>query len=114
MSEALHGTVTLVVGARTYTLQPTLEAALRIETHFGGLRGALEAMRILSIAACADVLVAAACLKPEEHTTIAHQVFETGVAKVSAELTEFLVVLMNPIPPSVAERGKPGAASTAP
>lgn len=32
MSEALHGTVTLVIGARTYTLQPTLEAALKIES----------------------------------------------------------------------------------
>ncbi|XPG01977.1 hypothetical protein P4833_24510 [Pseudomonas aeruginosa] len=38
MSEALHGTVTLVIGARTYILQPTLEAALKIESRFGGLR----------------------------------------------------------------------------
>ncbi len=74
MSEALHGTVTLVIGARTYTLQPTLEAALKIESRFGGLRPAMESMRLLSIGACADVVIAAAGLKPEEHTTLATQV----------------------------------------
>ena len=42
MSEALHGAVTLVIGARSYTLKPTLDAALRIEARFGGLRAALE------------------------------------------------------------------------
>lgn len=113
MSEALFGTVTLVIGARSYTLQPTLEAALRIETHFGGLRGALEALRMLSIAACADVVIAGAGVKADQHTLVANQVFETGVAKVSAQLTEYITVLLNPVPPSVAERGKPEAASTA-
>lgn len=75
MSEALHGTITLVIGARSYTLKPTLDAALRIETRFGGLRGALEAMRLMSIAACADILVAGADLKPDQHAVIAGEVF---------------------------------------
>ncbi|MCY1371461.1 hypothetical protein D3C76_489890 [compost metagenome] len=115
MSEALHGTVTLVIGARTYTLQPTLDAALRIESRFGGLRGALESLRMLSIAACADVVIAGAGLKPEEHTQVASQVFETGVAKVANGLTEYVTGLLNPVPPGLVERGKPGAAAnTAP
>jgi len=113
MSEALHGTVTLVIGARTYTLQPTLEAALRIESRFGGIRGALESMRLLSITSCADIVLAAAGLKDEQHTAVANQVFETGVAKVAAQLTEYLSVLLNPVPPSIAARGKPEADSTA-
>ncbi|MFY8546479.1 hypothetical protein [Pseudomonas aeruginosa] len=114
MSEALHGTVTLVIGARTYTLQPTLEAALKIESRFGGLRPAMESMRLLSIGACADVVIAAAGLTPEEHTTLATQVFETGVVKVSAQLTDYMAGLLSPVPPSIAERGKLEAASTAP
>ncbi len=113
MSEALHGTITLVIGARSYTLKPTLDAALRIETRFGGLRGALEAMRLMSIAACADILVAGADLKPDQHAVIAGEVFHTGVAKVSGQLTEFITVLLNPVPPSVASRGKDEADSTA-
>lgn len=107
MSEALHGTVTLVIGARTYILQPTLEAALKIESRFGGLRPAMESMRLLSIGACADVVIAAAGLKPEEHTTLATQVFETGVVKVSSQLTEYITGLLSPVPPSIAERESP-------
>ena len=113
MSEALHGTVTLVIGGHSYTLKPTLDAALRIEARFGGLRGALEAMRLMSIAACADVVVAGADLKPDQHPVIAGEVFHTGVAQVSGKLTEFITVLLNPVPPSVAARGKDEAVSTA-
>lgn len=113
MSEALHGTVTLVIGARTYTLQPTLEAALRIESHFGGLRGALESMRMLSIGASAEVVLAGAGINAAQHAVVASEIFQTGVAKVAAQLTEYITFLLNPVPPSVAERGKPEAASTA-
>ncbi|MFS0827594.1 hypothetical protein [Pseudomonas phoenicis] len=113
MSDALYGTTTVQLGARFYTLKPTLDAALRIEARFGGLRGALEAMRLMSIAACADIVIAGAALKPEDHKTIANEVFETGVSKVSVQLTNFISVLLNPVPPSVVEQGKPGAGSTA-
>ncbi|AIS17512.1 hypothetical protein LT40_08920 [Pseudomonas rhizosphaerae] len=114
MSEALYGTITLVIGARTYTLRPTLEAALLIESRFGGLRGALESMRLMSIAASADIIVAGAGLTPDKHSQVATEVFSTGVAKVSAQLTDFIAVLLNPVPPSVAARGKDEADSTAP
>ncbi|MFV3402873.1 hypothetical protein ACNFIC_02810 [Pseudomonas sp. NY15463] len=113
MSEVLHGTVTLVIGARSYTLKPTLDAALRIEARFGGLRAALESMRLMSIAACADIVIAGAGLAPEQHPVIAGEVFHTGVAKVSGQLTGFITVLLNPVPPSVAARGKDEAVSTA-
>lgn len=113
MSEALHGTVTLVIGARTYTLKPTLEAALRIESHFGGLRAALESMRMLGIGASAEVVLAGAGLNADQHATVASEIFHSGVAKVATKLSEFITFLLNPVPPSVAERGKPEAASTA-
>lgn len=114
MSDALRGTVTLVIGARTYTLQPTLEAALRIESRFGGLRAALESMRMMSIGSSAEVVLAGAGLDAAQHATVATEIFQTGVAKVAAQLTEYITYLLNPVPPSVAERGKPEAASTAP
>lgn len=113
MSEALHGTVTLLIGARTYTLQPTLEAALRIESHFGGLRNALESMRMLSIGSSAEVVLAAAGLARDQHAVVASEIFRSGVAVVAGKLTEYLTFLLNPVPPSVAERGKAEAASTA-
>jgi len=114
MSEALHGTVVLVVGARTYTLQPTLEAALRIEHKFGGLRGALEATRLLSLSACADLIVAGAGLKPEQHAEIAAAIFTTGVSTVANALVPYISGLISPVPPDIAARGKPEAAATAP
>ncbi|WP_313456394.1 hypothetical protein [Pseudomonas sp.] len=113
MSEALYGTTTVVIGARTYTLRPTLEAALLIESRFGGLRGALESMRLMSISASADIIIAGAGLTAAEHTQVATEVFNTGVAKVSAQLTNFITVLLNPVPPSVVARGKDEAVSTA-
>lgn len=113
MSEANHGTITLVVGGRSYTLQPTLEAALRIESRFGGLRGALESLRLLSIGATADIIVAGAGLKAEAHAEVAAGVFSTGVSKISSELSPFIAALLSPVPPSVVERGKPEGAGTA-
>lgn len=113
MSEANHGTITIVVGGRSYTLLPTLEAALRIEARFGGLRGALESLRLLSIASAADIVVAGAGLKQEAHGEVAAAVFSTGVSKVCAELTPYIAVLLNPVPPSVVEQGKPEGADTA-
>ncbi|MEB8055812.1 hypothetical protein [Pseudomonas fulva] len=114
MSEALYGTITLVVGARTYTLRPTLEAALLIEVRFGGLRGALESMRLMSISSSADIIVAGAGLGADKHAQVATEVFQTGVAKVSTQLVDFITVLLNPVPPSVVARGKDEADSTAP
>lgn len=67
----------------------------------------------MSIAACADIVIAGADLKPDQHPAIAGEVFHSGVAKVSGQLTEFITVLLNPVPPSVAARGKDEAASTA-
>lgn len=114
MSEALHGTVTLVIGARSYTLKPTLDAALRIEARFGGLRAALESMRLMSIAACADIVIAGADLNARSAPGHRPVKYSTPVvAKVSGQLTEFITVLLNPVPPSVAARGKDEAASTA-
>ena len=105
MSEVSHGTVTLVIGAGTSHAAADPEAALKIELRFGGLRPAMESMRLLSIGACADVVIAAAGLKPEEHTTLATQVFETG-GRVSAQLTDYITGLLSPVPPSIAERGE--------
>ena len=55
MSKTLYGTVEIVLGDETYILKPTLAAVRSIEAHFGGLRGASQAVNALSVVGCAVI-----------------------------------------------------------
>lgn len=108
MSKTLHGTVDIKLDDETYTLQPTLGAVRAIEAHFGGLRGASQAINALSIDGCAVIIAGGAGLKGKDAEAIAEQVWQTGVLEVSVQLNAYLVALYNPKGPSTG-KARPAA-----
>lgn len=108
MSKTLHGTVDIKLDDETYTLQPTLGAVRAIEAHFGGLRGASQAINALSIDGCAVIIAGGAGLTGKAAEAIAEQVWQTGVLDVSVQLNAYLVALYNPKGPSTG-KARPAA-----
>jgi len=109
MSKTLFGTVDIVLVDETYTLQPTLGAVRAIEGHFGGLRGASQAINALSVEGCAVIVAAGAGLKGKAAEAVAEQVWQHGVLEVSVALNAYLVALYNPRGPDSGKE-KPAAA----
>lgn len=108
MSKTLHGTVDIKLDDETYTLQPTLGAVRTIEAHFGGLRGASQAINALSIDGCAVIIAGGAGLKGKAAEAIAEQVWQAGVLEVSVQLNAYLVALYNPKGPNTG-KARPAA-----
>ncbi|MCR8932793.1 MULTISPECIES: hypothetical protein [unclassified Pseudomonas] len=96
MSKTLYGTVEVELDGETYTLKPTLEAVRAIEAHFGGLRGASQAINALSVDGCAVIIAGGAGLKGKDAEAVAEQVWQAGVLEVSVQLNAYLVALYNP------------------
>lgn len=109
MSKTLHGTVEIKLGDEVYTLMPTLGAVRAIEAHFGGLRGASQAINALSIDGCAVIIAGGAGLTGKAAEAVAEQVWQAGVLDVSVQLNGYLVALYNPKGPD-AGKEKPAAA----
>ena len=108
MSKTLHGTVDIKLDDETYTLQPTLGAVRAIEAHFGGLRGASQAINALSIDGCAVIIAGGAGLTGKAAEAVAEQVWQAGVLEVSVQLNAYLVALYNPKGPSTG-KARPAA-----
>ena len=108
MSKTLYGTVGIKLGDETYTLTPTLGAVRAIEAHFGGLRGASQAINALSIEGCAVIIAGGAGLTGKAAGAVAEQVWLAGVVDVSVQLNAYLVALYNPKGPD-AGKEKPAA-----
>lgn len=96
MSKTLHGTVEVALGDETYVLKPTLGAVRAIEAHFGGLRGASQAINALSVDGCAVIIAGGAGLTGKAAEVIPEQVWQAGVLEVSVQLNAYLVALYNP------------------
>jgi len=109
MSKTLYGTVDVKLGDETYTLKPTLGAVRAIEAHFGGLRGASQAINALSVDGCAVIIAGGAGLTGKAAEPLAEQVWQAGVVDVSIQLNAYLAALYNPKGPD-AGKEKPAAA----
>ncbi|WP_435653085.1 hypothetical protein ACSC9T_08850 [Pseudomonas putida] len=96
MNNTLHGTVIVKLGDEEFTLTPTLKAVRAIESRFGGLRGASQAINSLSVDGCAAILVAGAGLDDKAAKAVPGQVWQHGVLDVSTQLNSYLVSLYNP------------------
>lgn len=96
MSTTLYGTVEVTLVDETYTLTPTLGSVRAIEAHFGGLRGASQALNALSIGGCAAIIAAGAGMTGKVAEAIAEQVWQAGVVEVAVQLNGYLVALYNP------------------
>ncbi len=108
MSKTLYGTVDIKLDDETYTLQPTLGAVRAIEAHFGGLRGASQAINALSIVGCAVIIAGGAGLTGKAAEAVADQVWQAGVLEVSVQLNAYLVALYNPKGPNTG-KARPAA-----
>ncbi|MGH8348275.1 MAG: hypothetical protein ACRES5_17145 [Pseudomonas sp.] len=104
MSKTHHGTVDITLDGETFTLKPTLGAVRNIEAHFGGLRGAAQAINSMSVDGCAAIIVGGADLSGQEAEAVAEKVWQAGVLEVSITLNTYLVALYNPRGPNA---GKP-------
>jgi hypothetical protein len=96
MSKTEHGATIVKVGEEVFNLAVTLGAVRMIESHFGGLRGASEALHALSVDGVALVLAAGAGMDKKEAEAIAEKVWQAGVAKIAVQLTSYLGALYNP------------------
>lgn len=104
MSKTLFGKTTITLGGEEFELLPTLGAVRSIEAHFGGLRGAAQAINSMSVDGCAAIIVGGAGLEGDEAKAIAEKVWQEGVLDVSIKLNKYLVGLYNPRGPGA---GKP-------
>ncbi|RTY64305.1 hypothetical protein [Pseudomonas veronii] len=109
MSKTLHGTVDIKLDDETYTLKPTLGAVRAIEAHFGGLRGASQAINALSVEGCAVIIAGGAGLSGKDAEAVAEQVWQAGIVDVSVQLNAYLLALYNPKGPD-AGKARPAAA----
>lgn len=107
MNKTLHGTITVEVGDETYALRPTLAAVRAIESRFGGLRGASQAISNLSVEGCAAIVVAGAGLDGKAADAVAEKVWQAGVLDVSTRLNAYLLALYNPNPRGAKEGNEP-------
>lgn len=96
MSKTLHGSTSIQVGDETFDLVVTLGAVRKIEAHFGGLRGAAEALRVLSVDGVALVIAAGAGLGQKDAELLPEKVWEAGVSGLAAQLSGYLGALYNP------------------
>ena len=96
MNNTLYGTVTVTLGDEEYTLTPTLKAVRAIESRFGGLRGASQAITALSIEGCAIILVAGAGLNEKAAKAVPEKIWEHGILDAAPQLNKYLVALYNP------------------
>lgn len=96
MSKTLHGATSVQVGEETFDLTITLAAVRKIEAHFGGLRGAAESLRVLSVDGVALIIAAGAGLEAKQARELPEQVWMAGVAGIATQLTGYLGALYNP------------------
>jgi hypothetical protein len=96
MSAATRGWVDLELGDETLTLKPTLDAMLRIERHFGGVRNAAVQVQDLSLTTLCQIIAAGAGLDKAEAKALPEKVFEAGIATAAGPVAEFLGALLNP------------------
>src|SRR6218665_1207933 len=95
-SKTLFGTTVVDVGGEGFTLVPTLDAVRRIESRFGGLRGANQALNALSVDGVAHIVASGAGLKPVDAEALVEKVWLAGVLEVSMQVTPYLAALYNP------------------
>lgn len=96
MSRADHGIITITLNDEEYELRPTLEAYRKIQTQFGGLRGALEALTQMNVDSLTHIICAGAGIGKREQEKVAQNVFDHGISDVTEQLTPFLSALFNP------------------
>ena len=103
MSRVDHGQVDVELDGETLTLKPTLKALMKIESHFGGMRAAIERCGDLSLDGLSVIIAAGAGLSPRETKDVKDKIFAEGITNVLPSATEYLLLLLNPTGKEVEE-----------
>lgn len=96
MSKSLYGQFTVSLADNDYTLIPTLEAVRKIESRFGGLRPALDALQALSVEGTSHIIAAGANLTAKQTAQLQEEVFAAGIGEVTVQVVPYVVALLNP------------------
>lgn len=93
---ATRGWVNVELGDETLVLKPTLDALIKIERQFGGVRNAAERVQDLNLTILCQIIAAGAGLNKQEAKDLPEKVFEAGIVTCAGPASEFLATLLNP------------------
>jgi len=104
MSRADYGIVEVEIDGETYELKPTLAALRKISRKFAvpgdttrGLRPAIESCSSLDPDQMAEIIAIGANIDSgSEKKKLPEAVFATGIINVLPQVTEYLMLLLNP------------------
>lgn len=92
----VNGEIVLELGDETYELRPTLKAMKKIQSRFGGIRGAMEALTQLNVEHVAAIVAAGANCVPREIPALEEAIFSHGITPVTEQVVPFVTALLNP------------------
>lgn len=95
MSKLNAGNIPIMVADKEYLLRPTLDAIVKINTQFGGLRKARDAVVNEDIAAVVFIIQAGANLPPNSIKALTEAVFDAGINDLLLPLMQFVMILGN-------------------
>lgn len=97
MSRVDYGTVEITIGDETYTMTPTLDCVRKLKRWgLGSPLKAIEACREFEPDTLAIVVAAGAGKGQKQFEPLAQAIHDAGVVNVTAEVIEFLTMLLNP------------------
>lgn len=91
-----HGDIEVQLGDETYSLRPTLKAMKKIQSRFGGVRGAMDALTQLNSEHIAAIIAAGTDALPRDVPAIEEAVFQQGITSATEQVVAYVVALMNP------------------
>lgn len=108
MSTVNYGQVDVVLNGETLTLKPTLAAYQKIDGRMGGLRQAIEQCSNMTLDGLCFIISAGAGLGKKESAELPEKVFREGTLNVLPNVTEYLVMLLNPTGKEISGDIEPG------
>lgn len=95
MSKITAGEVAITLAEEERVLRPTLNAATRINNHFGGFVTAIQRVQAMDLDACAYVIRQGLGLSDAEAKELKAKVWSTGVIDLMAPIAKYLMILAN-------------------
>jgi hypothetical protein len=96
MSDLTEGNIDIPLAEGTATLSPTLYAATRVSKHFGGFQAALNRVSAGELDAITAVVRFGLGIKSDADAIgLDEKVWQAGVLRLTAPITEFVLILAN-------------------
>lgn len=95
MSKITSGEVVISLDGEERTLRPTLNAATRINSQFGGFAGALGQIQALNLEAMTYIVRQGLGASDAEAKGLREQVYQAGVLEMVGPLSRYVMLLAN-------------------